>query len=760
MTFTGSSSVIFDNNVNNASTGGGAISGTDSSIMSTGNASVTFIDNKSSHIGGAIFILRSSITFTGNTKMKFVRNQANSLGGAIHGESSFIISNESSSLLFDNNVATKGGAIYVFHSIISFKGKGVFINNIASTRGGSMHGQRSIITFGGVNKFIKNIANDGGAVYGDASLITIVGENEFINNTANVCGGAIHVIYGLVKFDKDVLVQFSTNYAVNGAAMCISTNSMVTSNGNSVVKFYSNLALVGGGAIYSTSHSTNLINDNSSVRFIRNRAHYGAAIQLVHYSTITLTGRTATLFSNNTALQGGAVYALRNSFIFIDGGSNVKFSYNTGTNGGALYLEGDGGVLFSWNTSVTLINNKAETGGAIYVRDRCFIEIKSVVNFSENRADWNGGSVYCDLNSTMTIQENSLVTFAENSANNGGAVFISDSKLKFTDNSFTNFTHNNALLNGGGVYLENNFAILFHNRTNITYMFNNANRYGGAIYADLTQSYNGKIIVDNTTHTVLDGNNALSGNHIFLDIPILCNSTCTKDTVKIANNSPFYEYIATSISDLIFYKPAKCIDHRNFSDCSVYLVKNIMLGQEIIIEACVKDNLNQTAAATRFKVESENQIHLINSSKTVLISCETFRGIRIIGDDIRNATNITLTIASITDSQSLLKPISKQLIVELSPCHPGFYYSNKSCACYDDNDIITCSGSTSLIRRGYWFGEVNDKSTVTVCPNNFCNFTCCEVPNGFYQLSPLRINQCSLHRCGTACSICEEGYTL
>jgi len=51
-------------------------------------------------------------------------------------------------------------------------------------------------------------------------------------------------------------------------------------------------------------------------------------------------------------------------------------------------------------------------------------------------------------------------------------------------------------------------------------------------------------------------------------------------------------------------------------------------------------------------------------------------------------------------------------------------------------------------------------STISVCPNNYCNFTCCEVTNGFYQLSPGRQNQCSPHRCGIACGSCEDNFTL
>ena len=74
---------------------------------------------------------------------------------------------------------------------------------------------------------------------------------------------------------------------------------------------------------------------------------------------------------------------------------------------------------------------------------------------------------------------------------------------------------------------------------------------------------------------------------------------------------------------------------------------------------------------------------------------------------------------------------------------------------------MSCSGSsTSTIKRGYWFGVIDGKPTVAICPNNYCNFTCCEATNGFYHLAPVRSNQCSSHRSGTACGNCEEGYTL
>ena len=73
---------------------------------------------------------------------------------------------------------------------------------------------------------------------------------------------------------------------------------------------------------------------------------------------------------------------------------------------------------------------------------------------------------------------------------------------------------------------------------------------------------------------------------------------------------------------------------------------------------------------------------------------------------------------------------------------------------------MSCSGKSSSMKRGYWFGNVSGKPTVTFCPTNYCNFTCCETSNGYYHLSPVRDNQCRSHRSGTACGSCTDGYTL
>ena len=186
-----------------------------------------------------------------------------------------------------------------------------------------------------------------------------------------------------------------------------------------------------------------------------------------------------------------------------------------------------------------------------------------------------------------------------------------------------------------------------------------------------------------------------------------------------------------------------------------------MLGQEIIIDACVLDYYDQPVDGTLFIIYSEDKDYdLINgSSSAAVVSCGGFQGVRIVGKAVSGAVNYSLTITSHDGSKSDLKTTLK-LIIELSPCHPGFHHDNDTCVCYSDSDIVSCSGSTSSIKRGYWFGEVDDKATVKLCPNNYCNFACCETANGYYELSPMETDQCNLQRSGTACSSCEEGHTL
>ncbi|XP_065892196.1 putative leucine-rich repeat-containing protein DDB_G0281931 [Dysidea avara] len=246
-----------------------------------------------------------------------------------------------------------------------------------------------------------------------------------------------------------------------------------------------------------------------------------------------------------------------------------------------------------------------------------------------------------------------------------------------------------------------------------------------------------------------------------------CDEMCLNNSVIDFTESSVVQtqavqYIITPPSKLEFYKTATCIDDNIGTNCQVYMVENIMLGQEVVVDACVLDYYGNPAGTTLFLVTGENLNHRINGPQYVLVSCKVFQRISVIGKKISSMTNFSMTITSHDGSKSDLKTISVQLILKLSPCHPGFHYDNytQRCICYSDSDIVSCSDSTSFIKRGFWFGKVNDKATVSVCPNNYCNFACCETSNGFYELSPNRANQCNSYRAGMACGNCLKDYTL
>ena len=383
------------------------------------------------------------------------------------------------------------------------------------------------------------------------------------------------------------------------------------------------------------------------------------------------------------------------------------------------------------NTFLEFLNNTAENGGAISI-----------------------------LISTLWKRGTVSMMFIGNIAQNGGAISIVNSKIVFSNHSITKFINNKALDNGGAIHLKNNFIATFHGNSSITFTHNTADRRGGAIYAELTQIPQSKVIIY-TTNIYLYNNTAVAGPDVYLDIPTSCDEICLNNSVvDFTKGYQVVQYIITPPSKLEFYKTATCIDDDIGTNCQIYIMKNIMLGQEIVIDACVLDYYGNPAGTTLFLVTGENLNHRINGPQYVLVSCKVFQGISVIGKKISSMTNFTMTITSHDGSKSDLKTISVQLILKLSPCHPGFHYDNYTCVCYSDSDIVSCSGSTSSIKRGYWFGEVDDKATVTVCPNNYCNFACCETANGYYELSPLRTDQCNLQRSGIACGNCEDGYTL
>ena len=341
----------------------------------------------------------------------------------------------------------------------------------------------------------------------------------------------------------------------------------------------------------------------------------------------------------------------------------------------------------------------------------------------------------------------------------GGSVFSKSSTVTIKGYSFVNFTKNIASRDGGAIYLSDHSNFSHFNDSSVTFYYNSASDYGPAIYVSLKNS----TINFNSSNIHFKNNTAGTIQQpVYVNVPKVCDRSCLFHSIHIASKK--YFPLATSPSKLILYNPVKCVDV-NDTDCDTYYINNIMLGQEITFDACTLDYYDQPTKPAEYLITGmNNEDYNISGPKYISISCNhTTQGVAVIGNLHSNSSyNYSVIISSYVTLVSESKIISANLIVELSQCHPGFWYSSESqkCECYDTENIISCSGNNSTIKRGYWFGRVSEKSTVTSCPNDYCNFTCCEITNGIYHLSPVRANQCRPHRSGTACGSCEKGYTL
>ena len=756
-----------DNHVVGGWAVGGTVYAEGSIIYTNGSSTVTFSNNNAEYRGGAVYAHYSPITFHGSSTVTFSNNHASD-GGAVHAYNSPITFQGNSTVIFSRSHATNGGAIGLLSnnnfrhydtSFISFTEYCTikFINNSATNKGGALWWRQY------TGSLLLNTAN----FSGNSTVI-------FSNNTAGQ-GGAVHIEdnYKQVIFQSSTNVMFIHNKAIEGGAVYLSSSSDIIFTDIAIVHFCNNTASLSGGAVSSLNNSNIWFTGESTVYFNKNLARqHGGAISSVINTRITFNETCSVVFTSNTAMQqGGAINSFYKSAVIFQDDSNVAFIHNTAMqHGGAVYIHDTTSVSFEGNTEVVFYHNMAESGGgALYSYDHCNITIRqySEVMFDKNSAMQYGGAMYCDHHSDVTLERNIPVTFTSNTAENGGAVCVSQPVMKFANNSVVMLNDNRAIGNGGAMHISDDFKVIFNQGSSIKFDHNMANRYGGALYSEVNHEGLSELRL-NTTGITFTNNRALIGDSVYLDIPASCDEACLNRTIVGVNketlqNGSLARNIYSLPSKLVLGDPAVCIDDDNVGNCGTYYINNIMLGQEIIIDACVLDYYDQPAVETQFMVNSNDEDHTIYGKNRVLLSCDYgLQGISVTGSKISGMTNFTMHLTSHAGSQSHLRTISTELKSELSPCHPGFYYDNTAqrCVCYDNDDIITCSGSTSFIRRGYWFGVVNNKSKVTVCPNNYCNFTCCEVTNGFYELSPMRMNQCSSHRSGTACGSCEEGYTL
>ena len=741
----------------NKATNGTVYSEDSSNVTFKGTSEVTFSSNSATQYGAAIYSSdNSNVTFTGNSKITFSNNVVHSynigllFGGIIFSQGISDISFEENSFtVFNNNTADFGAGIFsLYNSRIIFKGlsKVLFKDNKVQRCG--------VLTSG---LFSSIHINDNSTVTYNCNiaLYTIINNSE-LPASAICTFQRTDVIFSGYSF-----TNFLNNNAGNGA-MVFSESDVIIKD-HSATEFQNNVAQYSSGGAFTCYNSNVTIEGFSNLTFNSNKANQdGGAIYSYNMCKITFKDNSTSTFVNNTARNnGGAMHIGQHSRCTFQGNSIVTVNFNIADNGGAFQFT-KSIIIFKEASTVSFHNNTAkQNGGAILAYDHCNITLtgNSKSFFIGNRALQSGGAGYFMSNCNFILKENAMVTFDDNTAVQGGAVWTDDNiNLILKENSTAFFYNNLASEDGGAAKVLGNSNVLLKDIISIKFI-NNSAQYGGVIYLGTTAA-----LVNDKDEKCMDFVNnfaKISGNLIYQDASEFCTLSSLSNRIIGIN----HKFVYTAPNQLKFSNPATLINDGN-TQYNSYFIKNIMLGKPIINPAFVLDCYNKTVDSLHFLVKSEHETnpnYSISGSKHVLISSNTFEGISIIGNQsISKSTNFSISIMLNTALYPNWKQISVNLIIELSPCHPGFwqYPNSTGCECYNASDIVFCSDSSSTIKRGYWFGSVTGKPAVTFCPINYCNFTCCETSNGYHHLSPVRVNQCRSHRSGTACGNCEEGYTL
>ena len=779
--FTNDSTTVFSNN--DADKGGAIYSNCSSTISFEGNSTTVFSNNSASGFWAGRTISSFggiTITFEGNYRSTTLFSYIDdSRGGAIYSDGSTVSFKDSSTTLFSNNTASGflgGGAIWSYDgSTLSFEDNSttVFSNNNAHHEGAAIYSDGSAVSFKdtSIAVFSNNSASGfygGGAIYSyDGSTVSFEDNSTtlFSNNNASL-GGAIHSDYGsTISFKNNSATVFSNNGSVN-RAISNYIGSMCTYFKDSCTTVFSNNTADKGGAIYSRNNSTVSFEDNSNIVFINNAADRGGAIYGQNNNTVSFEDNSTIVFSNNDAgYRGGAICSDDGSTLSFEDNSITVFSNNNaGYDGGAIYSD-DGSTIYFKGISTTEFNNNNANvgGGAVSVNnsDILFVD-HGFIGFYNNEATKYGGAGYFNMQSNMVLGRNAKVSFENNKAQYGGALCINDNaNVTFEENSTASFKNSMATADGGAINVIAHSSITVKDYAKITFADNNA-QYGGAMCFDATFS---TLVFNNHEGSIGFINNfaTIAGKSVYLDLSRSCNKSCLSNRIIGIKNAS-KQFIATPPNKLVFYNPAICTDDE-ITECNTYYVDHVMLGQEINIPACVLDYYDQPADATQFLLyNTGSKNYTFSGSTQILLSCGIpLRGISIIGNkSLSESLNYSTNIVLHDVRNSNWNQISVNITVQFTSCYPGFwqYPRSQQCECYNASDVVFCSGSSSTIKRGYWFGTVTGKPTVTLCPINYCNFTCCETSNGYYHLSPVRDNQCRSHRCDTACGICTHGYTL
>ena len=154
----------------------------------------------------------------------------------------------------------KGSAIISTLSVLIFSGKGVFSENRVDGYGGAICSINSIIHVLDDTEFLNNLAIKGGGVYLYQSELHCKNEIHFIENHANISGSGIHSLNSFIRLSSGGALLYMRNSAELGGGIFLTRNSKINVQGLPshyfgngrirTIRLIHNTAIQYGGGIY------------------------------------------------------------------------------------------------------------------------------------------------------------------------------------------------------------------------------------------------------------------------------------------------------------------------------------------------------------------------------------------------------------------------------------------------------------------------------------------------------------------------------
>lgn len=593
-------------------------------------------------------------------------------------------------------------------------------------------------TFGGL--FIKRIFVTGDAVYTIEECDFFGNENH--GNESNLGGGGMTVELAAPSSTSHFIIRtswFKSNKGSQGGGIFVNQSGASSSAIFDVVHshFLLNNAHDAGGGMYlqqnEASSCSCLLNINNTY-FVENDAEWGGGLAVYNGNSngsVRVEAFQAVWTGNKASRSGfGVGLSARNE--------------KTGrpSNQTAFLLDASFDNCIFQSDSEKIIEQKLTPVGAVHVGG-CKVE------FHDSKFQHIYGTALYLLDSSYAVFSGNTSFVSNTHAIQGGAIYMdTNSLLSLKPPVVLQFQNNSAIEEGGAIYSE---AVHGLDTPNIVCIFE-------SLSSLLNSSGNVTVIF---SHNIANGENRA----VFVGSPESCISKSSKKN-QLFGKSVFSYYpnqtsqVSSTANSISFDTMPRLKDGK-------YL--EVMLGELFYLIPNATDIFhNRAHVSGNLELMTDDHFRLVGPNFIGLDNFTQNNKLYLAGNQITEDTELSLHF--IYNMQSSYHKGDVKVNMKVVKCRIGFWYNSSSqlCQCNSAGNLMCPNPrSYACVKYSYWYGRYDQTGDQPIlCPWMNCNYTDGKCPHENCPNYPsfCRIDVvddlCLLGRGGLLCSGCRANYSF